>query len=1104
MALHENFRKSLCARRAEKFNTTIEVQEKIVLNNKKQSNAFRKINRILGTKTRPTLTTVEYTPTGSEFPVTCYSKLDIERACSDEGRRRFTQASHTPFMTGSLLHDVGYNATQSTVDLILTGSYHPASDVDPYTCALLSQLKMPPAVGRSSPLTGYVTTSEHILGWSKMRSTIACSPFGPLFADNIAGCSDVRVADIDSAIAAIPVLTGYSPLAWKKAIDVMIPKKSTSVHVTKLRIIVLFHLVYNMINKHVGRIAVRRAELLHLIPAEIYGSRPGYRANICALNKVLTYDVLRQRRFLGALCSNDALSCYYRILHAIASISLQRMGVSAETCQMMFGTLQDIEHYVATAYGISDQGYGAVEIPLQGIGQGNGAGPSIWLLITIPLINMLRDGGYGFRSTTPITGSAYRFVCYTFVDDTDTVHSTSDATVKYPQLVQEMQCAINTWEGGLRATGGALSHDKSYWYLMSMQWHHGRQKWTYQSVRDTPASLSILGDSANLRRPLTRHECSHAEETLGLWIAPDANQKAQVLALQTKLSLWSDRIRTRQLPQSLAWLSITSGISMALKYPLAATNLSKADCKKITQPLLDVALPAMGLPRRMPHALVFAPKEFLGYGIFDIWVQQGIDQISVCLDYGHRKRDDITGNLLRDVSESLRIELGMPKSPLSYDYKTWHLCLTHTKLHVLWQFCSESGIQLHDGRVDTPVLRLSDHFLMEIFSTTPRISPKELAILNHCRLFLRVKLLSDLCTGDGLSLRPDILDLRTPLDTRTSHLWPRTGVPNASRWRFWRDTLIKCFIPLQSRSHRLRTPLGPWCKPPPGWTWYLSPSQNQLYHLELNGQYAVYAQATTRHSTRQPTFLLTASWICTLPRDALPTTASQARGHVRHTGTSPIINPRDECSHVTGQGMAVSHPSSFPDLLLGISRGTAIAVTDGSFKDGLGTAAFAICPSLLCDPTASYTLVNCTPGCHDDIDAYRAELGGIFGILHTVHALCQSNSVLTGSVTIACDCLSAIHNITRQYDPNSGTSHHDLVSNIRFLIRTSPISWTFRHVRGHQDDHCTYGLLDRWGQLNVDMDTLSKAYWATLNRNRPNEQYLTPFPGQWSIWQGHY
>ena len=131
-------------------------------------------------------------------------------------------------------------------------------------------------------------------------------------------------------MAAIPALTGYCPMAWQRAVDVMIPKKQSATHVSKLRIIVLFHALFNMINKRIGREAIYRAESLAIIPSEAYGSRPERRANICALNKVLTYDVLRQKRLPAALCSNDAVSCYDRIIHSVASLCWQRVGVAAE------------------------------------------------------------------------------------------------------------------------------------------------------------------------------------------------------------------------------------------------------------------------------------------------------------------------------------------------------------------------------------------------------------------------------------------------------------------------------------------------------------------------------------------------------------------------------------------------------------------------------------------------------------------------------------------------------------------------------------------------------------------------------------------------------
>ncbi len=145
----------------------------------------------------------------------------------------------------------------------------------------------------------------------------------------------------------------------------------------------------------------------------------------------------------------------------------------------MFGTLAKAQHYIRTNYGDSDTAYSCLEIPFQGIYQGNGAGPGIWLLISIPIINMLKTAGFGFSVRTVISGDEFSFVCYTFVDDSDVVHSTKeDATTventtttdetetAITKLVNEMQQVVDTWEGGLRASGGALVPSKSYWFLM--------------------------------------------------------------------------------------------------------------------------------------------------------------------------------------------------------------------------------------------------------------------------------------------------------------------------------------------------------------------------------------------------------------------------------------------------------------------------------------------------------------------------------------------------------------------------------------------------------------------------------------------------------------
>jgi hypothetical protein len=70
-----------------------------------------------------------------------------------------------------------------------------------------------------------------------------------------------------------------------------------------------------------------------------------------------------------------------------------------------------------------------------------------------------------------------------------------------------------------------------------------------------------------------------------------------------------------------------------------------------------------------------------------------------------------------------------------------------------------------------------------------------------------------------------------------------------------------------------------------------------------------------------------------------------------------------------------------------------------------------------------------------------------------------------------------------QVDTNG--QQFDLISAIRLAQKQSPVTWSFRHVKGHQDEDLE-AKLDRWACLNIQMDNLDKAHWA--------KQYLLPRP----------
>ena len=164
-----------------------------------------------------------------------------------------------------------------------------------------------------------------------------------------------------------------------------------------------------------------------------------------------------------------------------------------------------------------------------------------------------------------------------------------------------MQSSLNMWEGGLRASGGALVPEKSHWYLIKFCWDsEGCMR--YATCNDEPATLSVRGPDGQTKS-LTRLEPSEARRTLGVRLALDGNNKAEFQFRLTQVKLWSDALRTGRLPRPLAWLSMTTSILSTLVYPLPSTTFTKQECTKILLPVLMSGLPAIGIARTFPVLL---------------------------------------------------------------------------------------------------------------------------------------------------------------------------------------------------------------------------------------------------------------------------------------------------------------------------------------------------------------------------------------------------------------------------------------------------------------------------------------------------------------------
>ena len=110
-----------------------------------------------------------------------------------------------------------------------------------------------------------------------------------------------------------------------------------------------------------------------------------------------------------------------------------------------------------------------------------------------------------------------------FVDDCDLWQSATDVNEKGEDVVEKMQEAVATWEGCLAASGGALSPQKSFWYLINYRWTG--DEWVYRTKEEMPATIQMHDEQGSLHT-LQRHEPTHPEKTLGMHNAPDGSMES--------------------------------------------------------------------------------------------------------------------------------------------------------------------------------------------------------------------------------------------------------------------------------------------------------------------------------------------------------------------------------------------------------------------------------------------------------------------------------------------------------------------------------------------------------------------------------------------------
>ena len=160
-----------------------------------------------------------------------------------------------------------------------------------------------------------------------------------------------------------------------------------------------------------------------MVASEQGGSRKDHSSNVLGAEVGLNFDILRQKRWAVAHVGLDASQCYDRVVHAPAALCMIQHGAHEPAVRSMFGTIQGASNKVTTAFGTSTSCYGGPQRaaqglpPIQGSGQGNGAGPACFAGMSSTGISCMRKKGYGAALTACISLVSLVLACFMWVDD---------------------------------------------------------------------------------------------------------------------------------------------------------------------------------------------------------------------------------------------------------------------------------------------------------------------------------------------------------------------------------------------------------------------------------------------------------------------------------------------------------------------------------------------------------------------------------------------------------------------------------------------------------------------------------------------------------------
>jgi hypothetical protein len=566
-----------------------------------------------------------------------------------------------------------------------------------------------------------------------------------------------------------------------------------------------------------------------------------------------------------------------------------------------------------------------------------------------------------------------------------------------------------------------------------------------------------------------------------------------------KTSILSRQLATSPVTRVQALLFYWAIYVATIQYSLPQCFFAPQALHKAQSKSIPLILAKSGYMRTTLYSILFGPRKFGGGGFIRWYVIQGEAQILLFLK--HWRCDKVAGRLLHVAVAWVQYQSGLDTLivndvPLPYLEARW-IPSPHSFLAYI-----DAKLVL-DNTYITPIQRQHHEYLMRRIIDTGIFLASDLHIINCCRLYLNVITVSDLLTACGLFMDCQVLLHESPLSSNSNYHCAVQSKPK--NWDMWDRAMSIWF----TDTGVLWLPLGPWLYPGDRlqrtWRSYWDNYECTVYCQTIDGfsrcePHPPHGYAIAAMSNWQPN------------AHSFPVHLQLATGHYfkirrgfqNNKYPPPIVVPE------TFTQYAAALPAWEYDLLSQVdfilSPYQMIALFESATVDAGHSLQIQLVPDgaqirdcmsfgwSLSTPDGTRLATCADPGFGPGT-SHRAESYGILSavcFVYCLHAFTQSPAIWSARFTTdnkgLLICIDQRQQFEKCYANVTLAPNWDIVEEIVSALKLFPITPTFSHVKGHQDNVTAYADLSLEAQLNVELDALVGEFQTKF----PSETLLAP------------